>query len=99
MTCISSEMGGTIDQVLIVLIMIAREIVVMPAGLALCPYLFYDHLGCLAYGLHDLPSRPAHPHLPWGQPPQPRTWGSTGHGPGARQPRQGAGTQKWGVVQ
>lgn len=60
------------------------------------PYLFYDHFSCLAYGLHDLPSCPAHSHLPWGQPPQPCAWSSTRHGPGARQPRQGAGTQRVG---
>lgn len=64
----------------------------------LWPYLFYDHFSRLAYRLHDLPSCPAHPHLPRGQPPQPRTWGGTGHGPGARQPCQGAGTQEAGVL-
>lgn len=49
-------------------------------------YLFYNHLRCLAYRLHDLPPCSAHSHLSWGQPPQPSTWGSTRHGPGARQP-------------
>lgn len=58
------------------------------------PYLFYDHFGCLAYGLHDLPPRPAHTHLTRGQSPQPCTWGRTGHRPRARQPRQGAGAKK-----
>lgn len=32
-------------------------------------YLFYDHFRCLSHRLHDLPSCPAHPHLPRGQPP------------------------------